>query len=74
MASPQHGKRDVHHHFVIDEFVALGQHHVAVERQKPAELLALEYVDALKVALLGVKLPVDLNLQADGRRVHFGKG
>ena len=69
----QHGERDVHHHLVVNEFVALGQHHVAVERQEAAELLALEHVDALEVALFSIKLPVDLDLQADGRRVHFSK-
>ena len=70
----EHGHRHMHHHFVVDELVALGQHHVAVEREKAAELLAFKYVDALKVALFGVKLAVHLNLQADRRRVHFGKG
>ena len=69
----QHGERDVHHHLVVDKFIALGQHHIAVERQEAAELLALEHVDALEIALLGVKLTVDLDLQADGRRMHFGK-
>ena len=70
----EHGHRHMHHHFMVDELVALGQHHVAVEREKAAELLAFKYVDALKVALFGVKLAVHLNLQADRRRVHFGKG
>ena len=70
----QYGQRNVYHHLVIDELVALGQHHVAVQREKTAELLAFEYVDALKVALFGVKLTVNLNLQPDRRRVHFGKG
>ena len=69
----QHGEGDVHHHLMVDEFIALGQHHIAVERQEAAEFLALEHVDALEIALLGIQLAVDLNGQADGRRVHFGK-
>ena len=70
----EHGKRHVHHHFVVDELVPLGQHHVAVEREKPTELLAFKHVDALKVALFGVKLTVYLYLQPNRRRVHFSKG
>ena len=69
----QNGKRYVHHHFVIDELVPLGEHHIAVQRQKAAELLAFKYVDALKVALFGMQLTVHLNLKSDRRRVHFGK-
>ena len=34
----------------------------------------LEYVDALEVALFGVKLTVYLYLQPNRRRVHFSKG
>ena len=69
----QNGERYVHHHLMVDELVALGQHHVAVERQKAAEFLAFKDVDALKVALFGMQLTVHLNLKSDRRRVHFGK-
>ena len=69
----EHRERYVHHHLMVDELVALGQHHVAVEREKAAEFLAFEYVDALKVALFGMQLTVHLNLKSDRRRVHFGK-
>ena len=58
---------------MVDELVPLGQHHVAVERQKAAEFLAFKDVDALKVALFGMQLTVHLNLKSDRRRVHFGK-
>ena len=70
----EHGHRHMHHHFMIDELVPLGQHHVAVKREKPTELLAFKHVDALKIALFGVKLTVYLYLQPNRRRVHFSKG
>ena len=70
----EHGQRHMHHHFMIDELVPLGQHHIAVKREKPTELLAFKHVDALKIALFGVKLTVYLYLQPNRRRVHFSKG
>ena len=46
-------------HLVVDELVALGQHDVTVQRQHAAKLRRLKNIDALKIALLGVKLAVD---------------
>ena len=43
-------------HFVVDELVALGQHHVAVQREHPTELRGLKDINALVIALLGVEL------------------
>ena len=42
--------RHVRDHLVVNELIHLRQHHVAVERQKAAELLRVEDVDALEFA------------------------
>ena len=55
----RHGHMD--DHFVVDELVALGQHHVAVQREHPAELRGLKDINALIIALLGVELLVHTN-------------
>ena len=49
---------NMHHHFMINKFVLLGQHHIAIQRQKPPELRGLKYINPLKVAFPAVKLPV----------------
>ena len=51
----------------------LGQHDVAVQRQHAAKLRCLKNVDALVVALLGVKLAVDPDAVLDIRGVKFRK-
>ena len=63
-------------HLVVDELVALGQHDVAVQRQHASKLRCLKNVDALVVALLGVKLAVDPDAVLDIggvklRKPHF---
>ena len=55
----RHGHMD--DHFIVDELVALGQHHVAVQREHPAELRGLKDINALIIALLGVELLVYTN-------------
>ena len=52
----RHGHMD--DHFIVDEFVPFGQHHVAVQREHPSELRGLKDIDALVIALLGVELLV----------------
>lgn len=42
--------RHMRDHLVVDELIHLRQHHVAVERQKAAEFLRVEDVDALEFA------------------------
>ena len=49
---------DVSDHLVIDEFVLLREHHIAVEHKKSAEFGAFEYVYPLIVAVPAVKLSV----------------
>ena len=68
--------RHVGDHLVVDELVALGQHDVAVQRQHAAKLRCFKNVDALIVALLGVKLAVDPDAVLDIggvklRKPHF---
>ena len=55
----RHGHVD--HHFVVNKLILFCQHHIAVQSEKPAELFGVEHVDALELALSGVKLPVYLN-------------
>ena len=66
-------------HLIVDELVPLGQHHVAVQGQHPAELRRFKDIDALVVALLGIELPVhpDAVLDIRGmklRKPHFHGG
>ena len=68
-----HGHGHMHDHLVVDELVALGQHDVAVQRQHTAKLRCFKNVDALIVALLGVKLAVDPDAVLDIRGVKFRK-
>ena len=68
--------RHVGDHLVVDELVALGQHDVAIQRQHAAKLRCFKNVDALIVALLGVKLAVDPDAVLDIggvklRKPHF---
>ena len=51
-----HRHGHMHDHLVIDEFVALGQHHIAVQCEHPAKLRRFKNIDALVIALLGVEL------------------
>ena len=67
------GHGHMHDHLVVDELVALGQHHVAVQGQHPAELRGLKDVDALIVALLGVELSAHPDAVLHVRGVKLGK-
>ena len=55
---PVHSHGHMHDHFIVDELIPLGQHHVAVQREHPAELRSFKDIDALIIALPGVELPV----------------
>ena len=68
-----HGHGHMHDHFVIDEFVLFGQHHIAVQRQETAEFGRLKDINALKLALTGVELAVNADGQLDIGCVMFGK-
>ena len=68
-----HRHGHVHDHFIIDELVPLGQHHVAVQREHPAKLRGLKDVDALIVALLGVELSAHPDAVLHVRGVKLGK-
>ena len=48
----------MHDHFMVDELILFGEHHDPVQREKAAKFLALEHIDALKIALLRVELAV----------------
>ena len=65
--------RDVHHHLVIDKFILLGEHHIAVECEKTSELRRLENIDLLEVTLAAVELLADLDRKLDGRSMKFRK-
>ena len=67
------GHRHMDDHLVVDELVPLGQHHIAVQRQHPAELRRLKDVDALVVALLGVELFAHPDAVFHVRGVKFRK-
>ncbi len=54
-----HRHRHMGHHFIVNKFIPLRQHHIAVQRQHPAEFRRFKDVDALVVALLGIQVPVD---------------
>ena len=66
-----HRHRHMGDHLVVDELVALGQHDVAVQRQHAAKLRRLKNIDALIIALLGVKLAVDPDAVLDIGGVKF---
>ena len=68
-----HGHGHMHDHLVVDELVALGQHHVAVQGQHPAKLRGFKDVDALIVALLGVELSAHPDAVLHVRGVKLGK-
>ena len=67
----RHGHMD--DHLIVDELIALGQHHVAVQREHPAELRGLKDIDALVIALLGVELFVHPDAVFHIRGVKFRK-
>ena len=71
--SRMNGHGNVGDHLVIDELVLFGEHHVAVQGQKPAKFRRLKYVDALEAALAAVKLPVHPDGQLDIGGVGFRK-
>ena len=60
-------------HFVVDELVLFGEHHVAVQRQKPAELRRFKHVDALEFALPAVQLLIHPDGQLYVGGLRFGK-
>ena len=55
---PVHGHGHMDDHLVVDEFVPLGQHHIAVQCEHPAKLGRFKNINALIIALLGVELLV----------------
>ena len=68
-----HRHGHMHDHLVIDEFVALGQHHIAVQCEHPAKLRRFKNIDALVIALLGVELFVHPDAVLHVRGVKLGK-
>ena len=52
--------RHMSYHLMVDELVLLRQHHVAVESEEPPELLRIENVDTLELAVAAVELMIDL--------------
>ena len=58
---------------MVDELVLLRQHHVAVESEEPPELLRIENVDTLELAVPAVELVVYLYRELDVRRMAFGE-
>ena len=48
--------RHMSYHFVVDELILFGEHHIAVKREKASELWRLENIYSLKLALSAVKL------------------
>ncbi len=58
-------------HVVIDEFVALGDHHQAVEEHHAAVVQRLDDVELLELALAGEQAPARLQGNADVFRVFF---
>ena len=46
-----HCHRHMHHHFMIDKFILLCQHHIPVECQKPAKFLGGKNINPLKFRL-----------------------
>ena len=53
----RHG--DVGHHLVVDEFVPLGEHHIPVQGQHPAEFRGVVDVNLLIGGFLGVQVPLN---------------
>lgn len=64
---------DVRDHFVVDEFVFFGEHHVAVKGQEAAEFARVEDVDALEFAFAGVELAIYFDGEFDVFGVVFGE-
>jgi hypothetical protein len=49
------------YHFVVDELILFGEHHIAVKSEETSELLGIENVDTLEFAVSAVKLMIHLN-------------
>jgi hypothetical protein len=58
------------YHFVVDEFVFFGQHHVAVQREEAPKLVGFKDVYALEIAMPAENLVVYTN----GKFYVFGVG
>ena len=52
------GHGDVYHHLVVDELILLCEHHISVQGEEAAELLGVEHVNPLELALATVQLLV----------------
>ena len=63
----------VGHHLIVDELIPLGQHHIAVQRQDPAELRCLKDIDSLKITLLGKQMTIHPQAVLHIRRMEFAE-
>ena len=66
-----HGHGHVGDHFMVNELILFGEHHVAVEREEAAEFRRFKHIDALEFAFAGIELVVHTDRELHIRCLRF---